>query len=396
MRNIASAALLLLSLTSCADEQMTLTGTITALPEGCRLALMCYDQDQTLDSVPTYIDIEASENFTLNAALDGPTLLRLVVTRYNQAYGAQAPAAAVSFMADNEKVTLPSVSFNDLAMYSAQDCAEENVVIKGGRAEKGYREYIDSIRPIKAEIAALWKEYGEVIMDARFGLRSEDNDSVKMFSAQMDALQSRIAGKTNEFVSLHPDYAVSALFVSRELNSTYKYTAEEIDSLVAIIADNPDKRRVRIARRNAQKAKAHALGKPLGNEDVTLADGTICHLQDLLGRDGLTLIDCWASWCMPCRRAIPKIKAMAEEYTGRLTVVSISCDRKEDDWRRAMNEEGMPWQQAILSAGQLDPFMTAYDVKFIPRLMLVKDGKILLATSDPEEAARYVKDIVQR
>lgn len=392
MRNIIATGLLLLSISSCADERLTLSGTISGLPDGCRLVLVNTDQDRTLDSVPTYADVEATEKFKLDAALDGPTLLRLVVTRYNPAYGSQAPVAAVSFMAGNEKVSLPEVSFNALAKYTLDETAEANVVIKGGRAQREYKEFVDSLRPLNAAVAALWEEGGEKIMDAKFGIENEEDDSVKMYGARLEKLQASIDQKTREFILQHPDYAVSALLVSRELNTTYKYTSEQIDSLLNIIAANPDTHRLDIARQNAAAAKRHAIGMALGNEEITLADGTVSRLHDMLGGD-LTVIDCWASWCAPCRMAVPKLKMMSGRYAERLQIVSISCDRNEADWRKAMAEEKMSWPQAILARNQLDAFMAAYDVKFIPRLMLVKDAKILIATSDPDELERAIKKV---
>ncbi len=392
LRNLAAAVLLLLSVTSCADDRLTLTGTITGMPEGCRLTLANYDQDIAPDSVPTYADVEATENFTINAQLDGPTMLRLTVTRYNQAYDRQAPVASVSFMAGNEKVKLGKVSFTEFVKYTNEETSEENIGISGGKAQKEYEEYTGSVRPVKAALAKLWEEGGEMLMDASFGIIPEDNDSVKMYAARLEALEKKLEKANKEFVSSHPDYAVSALFISRDLNSTYKYTEGEIDSLVTLAASNPDKHRMEIIRRNASKAKKHALGKALGNEEVTMADGTVSHLQDLLNKDGLTLIDCWASWCGPCRMAIPRLKEMNAKYAGKLGIVSISCDRKDADWRRAMAEENMPWPQATVTGAQLDPFVRAYDITTIPRLILVENGRIAVATNDPKEIEARVAE----
>ncbi len=135
---------------------------------------------------------------------------------------------------------------------------------------------------------------------------------------------------------------------------------------------------------------ACAQSRSLGNEEVTMANGAIEHLQDLLNKSGYTLIDCWASWCGPCRRAIPQIKAISQKYANRLSVVSISCDQSESDWRRAMDEENMTWPQAILIDAQR-VFMNHYDISAIPCLMLVRDGKILLSTYSSEEIVAYLE-----
>ncbi len=136
---------------------------------------------------------------------------------------------------------------------------------------------------------------------------------------------------------------------------------------------------------------ACAQTRSLGNEEVTMDNGAIENLQDLLNKKGYTLIDCWASWCGPCRRAIPKLKEMSKTYADRLKLVSISCDQNEADWRKAMNEEQMTWPQAILMDSQR-VFMEHYNISAIPNLMLIRDGKIVLTTYNPDEIATYLKE----
>ncbi len=390
MRKLSLAAMFLLSLTSCADDQLALTGTITSLPEGCRITLVNDDKDRTFDSIPKYADIEAKEKFTIHAALDGPTMLRLVLTKYNSAYNVQAPVASVTFMADNGKAGMSAVSFDEFLQYSNEDSAEENINIKAGKVQSEYHEYLDFVKWEKKAFTDLMAEGGEMLMDAAYGIIPEDNDSVVMYSQQMEALQKRIDEKKRQFIVAHPDYAVTALLVSRELNTVYQYTVEQIDSMLSLISNNSDSHRVAIAKENAGTAKKHAIGLRLGNEAVTMADGQIEHLQNLLNENGLTLIDCWASWCGPCRRAVPELKKINRRYGGQLKIVSVSCDRNEQDWRKAMEEENMTWQQAILSAEQSAPFMDAYNVTTIPRLILVKDGNIVVSTSSPGDIESYM------
>jgi len=38
------------------------------------------------------------------------------------------------------------------------------------------------------------------------------------------------------------------------------------------------------------------------------------------------LVDFWATWCGPCRRLAPKLKALAETYEGKLKVVKVDTD----------------------------------------------------------------------
>ncbi len=390
LKNTLLATLLLLSITSCADDCLTVKGTITGMPEDAKLVLINADDDQRLDSVPTLCEQKAKDKFTLTATLEGPTMLWLMIMQPDPTRGGEVPVAWINFMAGNDKVEIGPVAFEDLQQYDLEDSAEENVKVSGAKAQEEYLELIKYLGPEKGTLRGIVNEGRDVLTAAFSGLISEDNDTVKMYMQRIDAAQKDILKKQNEFISLHPDYAISALYISRDLSSNPSYSAEQIDSLVALVANNPDKRRLDIINQNAEKARAHAIGSPLGNEEVTMADGTINHLQDLLNKDGYTLIDCWASWCGPCRRAIPKVKEMSKTYAGSLAVVSISCDQSEADWRKAMEEEQMTWPQAFLTPDQARPFMTNYNIDTIPRLMLIKDGKIVLTTADPAEVETYL------
>lgn len=89
------------------------------------------------------------------------------------------------------------------------------------------------------------------------------------------------------------------------------------------------------------------------------------------------LVDFWASWCGPCRKAIPEIKQLYDKYHSKgFEVLSVSVDTDNAAWRKAMAEEGMPWAQ-VLSPDK-NKTMRDFMIIGIPTLFLVgPDGKII-------------------
>jgi len=61
-------------------------------------------------------------------------------------------------------------------------------------------------------------------------------------------------------------------------------------------------------------------------------DGRQISMDSLAGK--VVLIDFWATWCGPCREALPHIQKIARKFDGQpLVVLSISLDSDEDKWK---------------------------------------------------------------
>lgn len=90
------------------------------------------------------------------------------------------------------------------------------------------------------------------------------------------------------------------------------------------------------------------IGKRLPAFSAPDRNGNIHSDSDLRKNKKCVLIDFWASWCGPCRREIPNLKKIYEAYVDKgLEIISISIDKEDKAWQKALDEEQLPWPNLI-------------------------------------------------
>ena len=130
--------------------------------------------------------------------------------------------------------------------------------------------------------------------------------------------------------------------------------------------------------------------------EISLPDAkdNAINLSSLKGK--VVLIDFWASWCGPCRAAIPNVIKLYDKYKANgFEVFGVSIDSKKTDWLKAIVNDKIKYTQVMDKDGWNSAVAEKYGVYSIPSTFLLdKTGKVEAVDLDGEELEKKVKDLL--
>ena len=116
-------------------------------------------------------------------------------------------------------------------------------------------------------------------------------------------------------------------------------------------------------------------------------------LSDFVGKSKYILLDFWASWCGPCRQAMPEIKWLNDTYSGKgLKIIGLVVGDKMENHLQAARDLHVTWTQIFDDKNTISPL---YGVSGIPTLILLdQEGIILLRTNEKDEVIEKVRSLL--
>ncbi|PZX59490.1 MULTISPECIES: TlpA disulfide reductase family protein [Hydrotalea] len=259
----------------------------------------------------------------------------------------------------------------------------KKILVSGSFTDKDYRDYIR----LKSDNFKLLNLITDSIISYREKIRSAEKSKISenIFDSMHKKINQLEAKRNLEFnnginidktfITFHKNSILSAILLYNFKNEWISLT--EIRHLFNQLSN---KIKLTSVGKKIEKKITMALNDQLIPAKLFTAiqrNGDTIHLSDFKYK--YILLDFNASWCIPCRQIIPKLKKLYEKYNDKLVILSISNQTDKKDWIKAIQEDKISWpcilendENPILSPiGQSITKM--YGIQTFPSLILIND-----------------------
>ena len=109
----------------------------------------------------------------------------------------------------------------------------------------------------------------------------------------------------------------------------------------------------------------------------------------------LLFIDIWATYCPDCRKELPALETLQEDYKAEpIIFVSISVDRDKEAWKAMVKEKKLGGIHLYASPETKELFKELYDLRSIPRYMLIDEKGNIINANLPMPSDKNLKELI--
>lgn len=276
-----------------------------------------------------------------------------------------------TFLQKGETRVVLSVSPHDYLMIQSEGTplADQYQSYLDKRRDAGHREVLDSLDNLfyRARSAHDDTEMARIkrASDPYYG---QSHTDMEIYTASLLAdLPTDLFGVYLYYTYSFPKYSLATMEEIQKVESDLEHFDPDTK-------ESPLYRRITDTLHQASLSCVGATAPELSG--LTLSGDTL-HLSDLRGK--YVLVDFWSSGCTWCRAETPNLKHTYADFGGdHFTILGVSTDFYEKDWRQAVAEDGADWSHILLDNEMRKSSGRSYNISGIPLILLIDpEGKII-------------------
>lgn len=320
---------------------------------GTQLALMQNVEGEvvTIDSVT----LDESGSGTLSGVIENPEIMYL---------GEKGERSPIQIYMDNYNYTV-SGTLDDL-----------KIEAEGG-PQVEYNTYLEGSKEFQDKQQAIIEEF--------YAAQAGDADEATMNAIleRYYAINDEKSAYDSTFMAINPASPVS-LFLLRSVY--YKMDADELEVALSSFDESLHDTQYYIHMTDhLERMKNVAVGQKYTDLELPDENGEMMKLSDVAEK-GVLLIDFWAAWCGPCRKANPGIVEIYNEFSDKgFDVVGVSLDRSKDEWLKAIEDDNLTWHHMSDLKFWQSEAAKKYAVAAIPHTVLLDANGTIIAKNLSED-----------
>ncbi len=267
--------------------------------------------------------------------------------------------------------------------YEITGTLENPAITTDSKAQNDLNAYNQKIEPINEKMAVLVSE-----------LRSGDSE------AKQDSLREAYYALNDQKSSIDSVYIVenpaSFAAVLALRGTFYMLDSEDLETaLTSLDAPLHQMEEYQYMSEKLERMKAVAIGNPYTDFELPTPDGESLKVSEV-HNGNVMLIDFWASWCGPCRRANPEVVAIYSEFKDQgFEILGVSLDKDAASWKKAIEDDKLTWPQISDLEFWNSKGAELYGVPAIPHTVLVdRKGTIIAKNLHGDELREAIESLL--
>jgi thiol-disulfide isomerase/thioredoxin len=272
------------------------------------------------------------------------------------------------------------------ADYEITGNLEDPVIKTSSKAQNDLNGYNDGKKPISEEMQSV----REAIMEQRNNDNSAMADSLREVYY---ALYDRQDNYDSAYIADHPDSYASVLALR---GTFYMLDADGLEKALSGLDDSfTVMEEYQFMKDKLEKMKAVAVGKPYTDFGLMTPEGELLKISDV-HQGNVLLIDFWASWCGPCRRANPELVEIYRDYNPQgFDILGVSLDRDSASWVKAIADDQLTWSHISDLKFWDSEGAAIYGVSAIPHAVLIdREGFIAAKNLSGNELRATIESLL--